>query len=461
MTLRGRLTLAVLALGVAGGLAAGVRACADGGTPEADEPVAAVLAPAPEPAPPLAPASVLDRQPVSRAALERSLELGSRSGEPRGAPRPLLDRVPVPPGREDLSGPLRVEYTLGLEATRAVWKVLDRGRVALGHVLLMDARTGALRAYVSTDLERFPPTRLYPAASLIKVITAAAAMDGDPEAMESACRFVGNKYKLTRRRVDPPDRGRRTSMRRALATSNNQCFAQLAVHQIGRSALLDAIDRFGLLEPAGPGHAAGRAIDPEGDAFALGELASGLDGSRITPLHAARLAATLADGSLVDPSWVAHVEEASGRALRVPPRRAQRRVLTRSLAERLRELLVETTRRGTARSAFRRASGRPLLQDVRVAGKTGSLTHLDPDGRYEWFMGVAPAEDPSVAIAVLTVHGDLYWASTAQVAAEVLKAVFCPKGVCGAEAAARWFPPPAKGAETAVAGAAPEPAALP
>ena len=34
------------------------------------------------------------------------------------------------------------------------------------------------------------------------------------------------------------------------------------------------------------------------------------------------------------------------------------------------------------------------LGDVRVAGKTGNLSGKDPKGRYEWFMGVAPAESP-------------------------------------------------------------------
>ena len=60
----------------------------------------------------------------------------------------------------------------------------------------------------------------------------------------------------------------------------------------------------------------------------------------------------------------------------------------------LRELMVGVVARGTAKSAFRDTRGRPLLGPVRVAGKTGSLSGVDPKGRYEWFIGVAPAESP-------------------------------------------------------------------
>jgi hypothetical protein len=75
---------------------------------------------------------------------------------------------------------------------------------------------------------------------------------------------------------------------------------------------------------------------------------------------------------------------------------------------------------------------------VKVAGKTGSLNGKDPDGRYEWFIGVAPVDRPTIAIAVVSVQAPLYWVSASQVAAEVLKVIFCPKGVCSPAAAERW-----------------------
>jgi cell division protein FtsI/penicillin-binding protein 2 len=417
MLLRGRITLAALvalALGATYGI---LRGCGEG---EGDAVSFAETIPPVDAPPPIAPLRMLFDPPVSQGALEEAAS------------------VSVPEDRADLRGPLRIEYTLNGELTGSIWKILNRGRVELGHVLVMDPESGALLAYLSSDVERFPPTRPHPAASLVKVITMAAALDSAPGVVATPCRYVGNKYRLTPGRVDPPRRGRSVSLRRALVTSNNQCFAQLAVHTVGAPALLDAIDRFGWLDIPGPGHAQGVVADPGDDSYALGRLGSGLGGARITPLHAVSLAAALADGWRMEPRWIRRITDAEGRELALEPERPRQRVLTSELAAELREILAETTVRGTARRAFRDRRGRPLLQDVKVAGKTGSLNGKDPDGRYEWFIGVAPVERPTIAIAVVCVQAPLYWVSASQVAAETLKVIFCPKGVCSPDAADRW-----------------------
>ena len=108
------------------------------------------------------------------------------------------------------------------------------------------------------------------------------------------------------------------------------------------------------------------------------------------------------------------------------------------LAEELREMLVRTTTRGTARRAFRDHRGRQLLGSVRVAGKTGNLNGDDPPGRYEWFVAVAPAENPSIAVAVLQLHGELWWMRSSQIGAEVLASIFCEKRECRRDLASRY-----------------------
>jgi cell division protein FtsI/penicillin-binding protein 2 len=273
----------------------------------------------------------------------------------------------------------------------------------------------------------------------VKVVTASAALEADPDVAKVPCRFTGSPYRLTPSRLDPPRRGREVTLARALATSNNQCFAQLAVHSVGPDALRGALGRFGWLSQPAPAHAAGTAT-PSDDRYEVGKLGCGLDGCRITPLHAAQLAAVLAHGELVAPHWIDRIVDADGRELALPPLAAPRRVLSPERAAELREMLVETTTRGTARRAFRQRNGRALLGTIRVAGKTGSLSGKDPDGRYEWFAGVAPADEPRIAVAVLVVQGRVWWRNASQVASEVLKRVFCPRGNCDVANAARYIP---------------------
>jgi len=143
------------------------------------------------------------------------------------------------------------------------------------------------------------------------------------------------------------------------------------------------------------------------------------------------------------------VVDAREEDLPLPPRHAPRQVLDPGVTRELRSMLVETTRNGTARRAFRDRRGRPLLGQVRVAGKTGSLSGKDPDGRYEWFIGVAPAERPQIAIATVLVQGHLWWRNASQIAAEVLRGVFCEKRRCSPERGQRFVNAPAAATELA------------
>ena len=79
------------------------------------------------------------------------------------------------------------------------------------------------------------------------------------------------------------------------------------------------------------------------------------------------------------------------------------------------------------------------------AGKTGSLSGKDPSGRYEWFAGVAPADEPRIAVAVLVVQGKLWWRNASQIASEVLKRVFCVRGRCDVAHVTRYVSPVAHG----------------
>jgi cell division protein FtsI/penicillin-binding protein 2 len=252
---------------------------------------------------------------------------------------------------------------------------------------------------------------------------------------------------LSRTRIDPPKKGLEVSLRKALASSYNQCFAQLAVHVVGGAPLMDAISRFGWLSAPAPAHPPGSA-DLGEDLYDIGKLGCGLAGSQITPLHAAQLAATLAKGELVAPHWIEAVYDPDGRELPIPAAPAPRQVITSELAAELRSMLTDTTLRGTARRAFRKRNGRPLLGPVEVAGKTGSLSGTNPKGRYEWFAGVAPADQPRIAVAVLVVQTDLWWRNASQIAAEVLQGVFCEGRDCRPELAARWIRIPTATAAT-------------
>lgn len=314
-----------------------------------------------------------------------------------------------------------------------------------------------------------PATRSYPAASLMKVVTAAALLRHAPDAAQRHCRSSGSPYELSERHlgggghdesppvsVAPPTSAEEVpldadldralaaldqewvgDLRGALAMSNNQCFGRYAANDLGESSLRSEIERVGLLEAPGLGHDAG-SIAPVKANLDLGNLGSGLAGSWISPLAAVRLAGLLASGELVTPNWIAEVRDAQG--LAVDQRRAEpQRIWDAEMVHELRDLLRGVTEFGTASRAFHRADGSARLGDVSVAGKTGTLSGTSPDGLYQWFIGVAPADAPTVAIATVVVHEAERGASASDVAASVLEPIFCDANeTCQAASAERF-----------------------
>jgi TonB family protein len=348
---------------------------------------------------------------------------------------------------------IEIEYTVDPELDARVQAVLERSGVANGQVILLDPASGEIFAYISTDPLGFPATRTYPTASLMKVVTAAAALRYVPAAAHRDCRYRGSPYAVSREELAPPRTGGSLdTLRGALAISNNQCFARLAVRDVGKEKLFREMAELGMFDAPAPRHPAAR-VDALEDELDLGRLGSGLAGSFISPLGAARLAAVLANGKLVRPFWIARIRDADGNALPIPGREAPRPVLPAELTRELRELLTSVTETGTASRAFHTEAGEPLLGDVRVAGKTGTLNGTDPPGLYQWFIGVAPSDAPRIAIAAVTVRaaatdsavgggtgsGAPRARSASDVAAATLRELFCDGGHCDPKRVERLY----------------------
>jgi cell division protein FtsI/penicillin-binding protein 2 len=398
-----------------------------------------------------APQAILERLPVSRDALKLSVtnrvegfalptsDAGRVASSQMEADR-MID--PATRGRlfeivSDAEGEeLRVEYAFDAELMSRVFEVMKQARVKRGHVVVLDVQTGRVLAYASADPVALPPQRAYPAASLAKVVTGAASLEVNRRRARQPCLYRGSPYRLTKSRVNPTRGGNEASLEKAMAGSYNQCFAQLAVHALGADATVAAFERFGWNTSPAFGHEPGTIERGEGD-YGLGKLGSGLAPTRITALHAAQLVASLDTGELIEPWWIDRVVSEEGQSLVLPERAARRRVMKQSTADELRTILVRTTKRGTARRAFRTRRGY-RLGDVAVAGKTGNLSGRNPRARYEWFAGVAPASDPRIAVVVLQAHGHMWWRTSAQIAADVFAELFCEKRSCSDERIARY-----------------------
>jgi peptidoglycan glycosyltransferase len=319
-----------------------------------------------------------------------------------------------------------------------------------GAVVALDPRTGAILAYASsptmdpTDLiagtvgvadflERPESVdraafRLLPPGSIFKTLVSVAALeDGmtpDTE-FEDLDEYLapGAGLPIGNAGGGSCAGGGDITLRQALVVSCNTVFAPLAV-EVGGEALVAIAERAGLnsVLPFELGAAISSipdGTDLDADPAALAQTGIGERDVRVTPLQMAVIAGGIANGGrTMQPYVVDRVLTRDGSTLSATSPAELGRMFTGAVAADLVSMMIDVVAEGTGRAAD--------LPDVTVAGKTG--TAEGTDGNHAWFIAFAPAENPTIAIAVVVEDGGSGGAVAAPIAAEVLRAYFAIGG---------------------------------
>ena len=310
-----------------------------------------------------------------------------------------------------------------------VAKILARYRIPFGAVVALEPSTGRVLAYVSHssadpeagDLARDPSP---PSASVFKVITTAALLDAGVGPNRRVCYGGGRRKLVEADLIDDPDRDRHClTLQDALGYSANAVFAKLADRHLDRPTLERYASAFGFghslpfdaRTPASP-----MEVPEERVEFA--RTAAGFWHMYMSPLHGALIAATIANrGVMPRASMIDRVVDGSGRQLSVRQPTAFRPVIPSSTARVLGKMMTRTVTHGTSRRAFFDQQGRAFLPGVKVAGKTGSLTQPRPFRDYSWWIGFAPLEKPTIALAALVVNSPRWRIKASYLARETLR----------------------------------------
>jgi peptidoglycan glycosyltransferase len=291
-----------------------------------------------------------------------------------------------------------LRLSLDLELSEGALAALGRYR---GSIVVLDAASGEVLAAVSdpwTFDEGGTPAfeqRREP-ASISKIITATAALRAgiDPDAAFAEKSCHGHQRYDGQILYCPYVAGALGGLDRAMAVSCNVAFADLGV-DVGRRRLVEELRRYGFDGSLG-GYPAGRILEPWGDERQLADLAIGLEATDVTPLHAALLAAVLAnDGVMPEPSLL-HAEDGRlGFHPRLLPPAPGRPVLEAAWLPRILWAMEAVVDNGTASGVAPRS--------FPVAMKTGTAS--DPrSGFHVNYVGVGPMPDPRVAFCVRITH---------------------------------------------------------
>jgi penicillin-binding protein A len=247
-----------------------------------------------------------------------------------------------------------------------------------------------------------------PSASVFKVVSATALVEHGVTPSTRVCYHGGVSAVLPDNLVDLPALDRRCdTLGYGLGKSQNAIIAKLVTQHLAADDVARMGKSFGYGDtipfeiPVEPS-----TLDVPAEPLELARASAGFWHSTLSPLHAALLAATIANaGDMPAPTLIDRAFDAGGRP-QPTPLPAPRHVADAATAAQVGHMMELTTRIGTAKGTFRNKRGQRLLP-VEVAGKTGTLaanTDRGPIG-YSWFVGYAPADHPRIAFAVLLGNG--------------------------------------------------------
>jgi cell division protein FtsI/penicillin-binding protein 2 len=374
-----------------------------------------------------------------------------RQGPPGGPAVPVIstveigesDILPPPvafPDQDTLNGEdgrWVTRYTPDLTLQARTVRYLDQYRPEGAVVAICDLKTGQIRTLAERDsgVTRTRPKlalgKTFPAASLAKIITAAAALEGGICRPTDDLPLLGAAHTLYKSQLQTPSRGRynTVSLRDAFARSINPTFGILGM-QIGPASLRRMGQRLGFNpQPSSqtPRDAFRTSTFEVPDSgFALAEVACGYTTTTtLSPLHALQIARAIGDDGRVLPTRftraLVSLEDGEVRDL---PTTAVKPFTSASTLNGLKTLMQATVTSGTARRGFHRNLKEQDFNALEMGGKTGSLNGHHPPGRYEWFIGYARNRehpDQGIAIAVMLINRTYLAVHAAELAGLVIR----------------------------------------
>lgn len=306
--------------------------------------------------------------------------------------------------------------------------LLRRYHPDLGVILVVDTKTNEILAWGERrdgKVQNKPdwigrPT--FPAASLAKLVTIAAAMESNRYSLNTPIPMIGRHHTLYLNQLRVPEKynGPTMELSEAFARSANPPMA-LVGKNVGAKRLLSAAAKLGYNKRF-PGNAPNASSYTAPDTgYGLAEVACGFTTSTtLTPLLAAAQVRAVLTKKPLEIPWARDMAPF-----------APQKPLTLDIGKfsentyyGLRESMIRSVTQGTARKHMSTKNmARKNFDALRLGGKTGSLDGTDPAGRYDWFMGFAEtkaAPSKSIVVIVMQMHKEIRSQPATQVAATII-----------------------------------------
>ncbi len=276
--------------------------------------------------------------------------------------------------------------------------------------LMVDGTTGRILAwgqqnkFKASALPTYLPSSSFPAASLVKIVTAAAALESRRYSNHTLIPYIGRSVTLYRSQLKVPKNynGRQISLEKAFASSMNPPMGIVGL-KLGGNTLRKTAEKLGFNRDYTDGIPAKSNFKPPDKGFGVAEAASGFTTDiTISPLLAAAIVRSVLQRKAPEIPWspVVGTEYAPKTSIGLPLPD-----LTKNTYYGLNRMFEATVKKGSARSFFKnpKVLFRYNRQRLRIGGKTGTKEGVD--GHYQWFAGFATDQkDPKKSIILVCLH---------------------------------------------------------
>ena len=344
-----------------------------------------------------------------------------------------------------------VQLTIDSRIQRAAEQALA-GRV--GAIVALDPRSGAVLAWASaptfdntniqaaieaanasggadTSMYDRATLALYTPGSTFKVLTLASALENGLATLDTTYDSPGRMEIGGADVVSIGERGHgKISLAKAFALSSNTVFGQVA-DGLGAEKLVATARAFGYGQQLGLDFTTAASVMPNPEEMTEWELAwagagqpvgqGHTPGPQATVMQNALMAATIANnGIAMNPYVVSQILAPDGTVLKTTHGRSLGQAVSSGTAEQVKQAMLDVVQNGTGSAA--------AIAGVKVAGKTGTAETNNANAN-STFVGFAPYDTPTVAIAVVLEQNAKGEESAAAIGGQVLRAALATQGL--------------------------------
>jgi peptidoglycan glycosyltransferase len=309
----------------------------------------------------------------------------------------------------------RVDTSLDISLQQFMLDNLDQSTAQYIGIVAMDPTTGKILSMVGYDkINRYNNPCVdnrFPAASIFKIVTAAAAIERCNFNPGSTLKYNGRKHTLYKSQLkDRTNRyTNRITFRDSFAQSVNPVFGKIGALYLGKTVLENYAEAFGFNQnidfeiPVGPSF-----IYLSDEPYQWAEVASGFNHkTTLSPIHGALItSAILNQGRLIEPTIVNQITNETGQVIYHSHLITLNQAITPKASNVVNNLMKATIKSGTCRKTFRDYRKDQILSKLNIGGKSGSIDNKAHDARYDWFVGFAEEKDgpKKFVISVIVTH---------------------------------------------------------